>query len=115
LLLLLTDLRERGDLVNICTKLMKAVKKRITETGISAPVSLSMGSAILPDDTSDPVLLIQQADHALYVAKAEGRDRWRGISGFPEKHDAKGQADPFRRLAAAVAEQRIPAFSQPIV
>ena len=115
LVLLLTDLRERGDLVNICTKLMKAVKKRITETGISAPVSLSMGSAILPDDTSDPVLLIQQADHALYVAKAEGRDRWREFSGFPEKHDAKGQADLFLRLAAAVAEQRITAFYQPIV
>src|SRR5205807_5965381 len=63
----------------------------------------------------DPVLLIQQADHALYLAKAEGRDCWREFTGFPEKHDAKGQADLFLRLTSALSEQRITAFYQPIV
>src|SRR5947207_6943308 len=59
LVLLLTDLRERGEVAKICAKLIKAVKKAISNAGISAPVSLSLGSAILPEDTSDPVLLIQ--------------------------------------------------------
>jgi EAL domain-containing protein (putative c-di-GMP-specific phosphodiesterase class I) len=74
-----------------------------------------MGSAVFPDDAADAMLLIQQADHALYVAKGEGRDRWQEFSGFPEKQDAKGQADLFLRLTTAVAEERITAFYQPIV
>jgi len=115
LVLLLTDVREREQVAKICSKLMKTVKNAISNAGISAPVSLSLGSAILPEDASDPVLLIQQADHALYTAKAEGRDCWREFKGFPEKHDAKGQADLFLRLTAAVAEQRITPFYQPIV
>jgi len=115
LVLLLTDLRDRADVGTVCTKLLTAVKKRVADAGIGAPVSLSMGSALFPDDAGDPVLLIQQADHALYMAKGDGRDRWQEFTGFPEKQDAKGQADLFLRLTTAVAEERITAFYQPIV
>src|SRR5258706_5924797 len=72
LVLLLTDLREREDVGKICAKLTTAVKKQIADEGITAPVSLSLGSAGLPDYAREPALFIQQADHAAYLAKAGG-------------------------------------------
>lgn len=115
LVVLLADIRSVEDVGPICSKLMNAVKREAADAGITAPVSLSMGSAIVPDDTSDPVLLMQQADHALYVAKADGRDRWQPFTGFPEEHDVKAKADLFLRLKSAIAQDRIVPFYQPII
>ncbi|HYV30702.1 MAG TPA: EAL domain-containing protein [Candidatus Binatia bacterium] len=115
MVLLLTGLKERTEVGPIAAKLMQAVKQRAVEAEITAPVSLSLGSAVFPDDARDATLLMQQADHALYEAKADGRDCWREFKGFPEGHDAKGQADLFIRLNAAVTEGRITTFYQPIV
>ena len=40
------------------------------------PVTVSIGGAAFPDQGSTPATLMRSADKALYVAKAEGRDRW---------------------------------------
>jgi diguanylate cyclase (GGDEF)-like protein len=115
LVLLLADLRDRSGVAAISTKLMAAVKQHTMQAEISAPVSISLGSALFPDDSREPMLLMQQADHALYVAKADGRDCWREFKGFPDGHDAKDKADLFIRLGAAVTEGRIVAVYQPII
>jgi len=115
LVLLLTDLHTRDELAPICAKLIQAVKRQTAEAGITAPVSLSLGSAIFPDDAQETPLLMQQADHALYQAKADGRNCWREFKGFPKGHDAKGVADVFIALSAAVAEGKITTFFQPII
>ncbi|MGH8895000.1 MAG: diguanylate cyclase, partial [Actinomycetes bacterium] len=39
-------------------------------------VTVSIGGAAFPDHGSSPATLMRAADKALYVAKAEGRDRW---------------------------------------
>jgi len=39
-------------------------------------VTVSVGGAAFPDHGSSPATLMRAADKALYVAKAEGRDRW---------------------------------------
>jgi diguanylate cyclase (GGDEF)-like protein len=115
LVLLLTDLKDRTDIGAICQKLIAVSKKAAADAGITAPVSLSLGSSMFPDDATDPTLLLQQADHALYLAKADGRDCWREFKGFPNGHDAKGKADLFIRLNAAVVDERICTFYQPII
>ncbi len=115
LVLLLTDLHAREEMAGLCTKLIQAVKRQTAEAGITAPVSLSLGSAIFPDDARETALLMQQADHALYLAKADGRNCWREFKGFPKGYDAKGVADTFIALSAAVAEGKITTFFQPIV
>lgn len=115
LVLLLTDLKERTNVVSICAKLSGAVKQETSKSRTGAAVSLSMGSAMFPDDSEDPTLLMQQADYALYVAKADGRDCWREFKGFPDGHDARDKADLFIRLSHAVAENGIKTFFQPII
>ncbi len=115
MVLLITDLKDRPSVATICSKLTRGVKQETSKSSTSATVSLSMGSALFPDDSDDPTLLMQQADHALYSAKADGRDCWREFKGFPDGHDAKGKADLFIRLSKAVAENRISTFYQPII
>lgn len=115
MVLLITDLRERASVAAVCTKLTGAVKQQTVKTHVAAAVSLSMGSALFPDDSEEPTLLMQQADYALYVAKADGRDCWREFKGFPDGHDAKGKADLFIRLSHAVAENAITTFYQPLI
>lgn len=115
LVLLLTDLKERSQVGVICQKIVAAVKQAAATDGLSAPITLSMGSAILPDDADEPTLLMQQADYALYTAKADGRDCWREFKGFPPGYDARNRADLFIRLSAAIAEGRISTFYQPII
>ncbi len=115
LVVLLSELRERADVEAVCRKLIGAVKQGVAADGISAPVSLSIGSAVFPDDAEDSTLLMQQADHALYIAKGDGRDCWRPFTGFPSGHDAKGKATLFIRLTTAVNEGRIQAFYQPLI
>jgi diguanylate cyclase (GGDEF)-like protein len=39
-------------------------------------VTVSIGGAAFPEHGSSPATLMRAADKALYVAKAEGRDRW---------------------------------------
>jgi len=115
MVLLITDLKDRASVTAICGKLTHAVKQETAKTATSATVSLSLGSALFPDDADDTTLLMQQADYALYSAKADGRDCWREFKGFPNGHDATGNADLFIRLSNAVNENRITTFYQPII
>jgi diguanylate cyclase (GGDEF)-like protein len=40
-------------------------------------VTVSIGVAVYPEHGDSPASLVRAADQALYVAKGEGRDRWR--------------------------------------
>ena len=115
MVLLITDLQDRASVAAVCNKLTHAVKRQTVKTHMAAAVSLSMGSALFPDDSEEPTLLMQQADYALYIAKADGRDCWREFKGFPNGHDAKGKADLFIRLSNAVADNAITTFYQPLI
>lgn len=52
-------------------------------TAHELPVTASLGVAVFPDHGGDASQLLRSADNALYVAKADGRDRWKFASGEP--------------------------------
>jgi diguanylate cyclase (GGDEF)-like protein len=54
---------------------VRAAIATIRVHGIDQPITASCGVAVLPDDAGDGVTLFRATDRALYVAKAEGRDR----------------------------------------
>jgi diguanylate cyclase (GGDEF)-like protein len=43
--------------------------------GVSRPITASFGAASIPEDASEPTLLLRGADRALYLAKSRGRNR----------------------------------------
>jgi diguanylate cyclase (GGDEF)-like protein len=59
--------------VQVAEKVRRAIER--TELVQTGPITASLGVACLPDDAVEPEQLLRQADRALYVAKAQGRNR----------------------------------------
>jgi diguanylate cyclase len=58
-------------------------------------VTISIGISAFPDDSSDPIELVEMADSALYRAKREGRNR---VCGYHDLTDEELQRSlPSRR------------------
>jgi len=57
-----------------CERIQRIVQEELARNPLSGSLTLSMGVAICPDDASQPERLLQQADSALYRAKALGRN-----------------------------------------
>lgn len=71
-LLVLPDTDRQGCL-QVAEKLRRQIER--TELVHTGPITASFGVACLPDDAVDPEELLRQADRALYMAKAHGRNR----------------------------------------
>lgn len=115
LMLLLPDLEDRRYAPLICRKLADALQQKVARSSLSLPVTLSMGYAVFPDDAAESEALMQHADHALYEAKADGRNCWRGFMGYGTRYEAKGKPSLYLRLNRAIENQLIDAYFQPIV
>ena len=60
----------------VAERLRECVKAKVYKTPIAqVAVSISLGITGITDDTQDLKSLLERADHALYKAKASGRDR----------------------------------------
>lgn len=71
-LLVLPDTDRQGCL-QVAEKVRRAIER--TELVQTGPITASLGVACLPDDAVEPEQLLRQADRALYMAKAQGRNR----------------------------------------
>ena len=70
----LADLAQEVDLVNIIRKLMAVMTEPISIDGRDIIVTSSLGVAVCPRDGEDQVILLRNADTALYRAKEAGRN-----------------------------------------
>jgi two-component system cell cycle response regulator len=62
----------------IAERICERVRGRpLHASGVELRITVSIGVAVLPDDGTTPSALVRAADHALYTAKAAGRDQWR--------------------------------------
>jgi diguanylate cyclase (GGDEF)-like protein len=62
----------------VANKLRKEIEKPSSANGadrVAPDVTISLGVAVYPQDTSDPYQLVEFADTALYTAKSRGRNR----------------------------------------
>ena len=63
-------------ITNIWNTFRSIVIKPILIDGVKTDVSVSLGIATYPSDTTDIHLLIDYADEAMYIAKKSGKDRY---------------------------------------
>lgn len=74
---LLDNPSHREDITNIAEKLLESVRSPILHGGHELQVGFSIGISQYPDDGSTVAELMARADHAMYDAKAAGRNRFR--------------------------------------
>jgi diguanylate cyclase (GGDEF)-like protein/PAS domain S-box-containing protein len=79
--ILIPELESPSGHVDVAEKLLRVLQEPFAVAGQQFTLSASIGIAIFPDDGSDPTVLLQYADGAMYVAKQQGRGRWHRYDG----------------------------------
>ncbi len=68
---------DRDEICHIAERLCRTIEAKPYETGtVTIKITLSIGVAIIEQDTVSLELLLKRADQALYIAKHAGRNRW---------------------------------------
>ena len=106
-------------------KVAEAIANRIRElniphrySSVSSAVTVSMGVAgAIPNKDDNPILLVEAADQALYLAKAQGRDRVQMYMYdiAREKSRKNSQLLWVKKLRQAIEENRFCLYTQPII
>ena len=76
-IILVDDIEDEKSLKHIATKLIQAISQPIRVRHLDLNVTTSIGVSLFPNHGTDFNLLIKNADLALYVAKAEGRNTYK--------------------------------------
>ena len=75
--LVLTRIDDLTQATEVLPRILKAISEPIVVQGTQCVhVSASLGATAYPDDNSSPGVLIEHADHAMYQAKRNGKNKW---------------------------------------
>jgi len=96
---------------DINTTLVKAFDLGGEDTGY---ISASIGIAIYPDDAQDITCLLKHADQAMYIAKANGRNRFAYFTQSMQQ-EAQEKQSLGNDLRQALARNELEVYYQPIV
>lgn len=76
----LSDLAAATDAIAIIERILGEVAKPMNVNGVDVQLTASLGITLCTDDVQEPMLLIQQADLAMYQAKQRGRNNYQWYS-----------------------------------
>jgi diguanylate cyclase (GGDEF)-like protein/PAS domain S-box-containing protein len=80
---LVADVADGEEAGSVAVKLLHALAEPLSLEGRECRVSASIGIALYPEDGADGESLMKAADLAMYLAKKDGRGRYRGVSRLP--------------------------------
>lgn len=89
--ILLSEICAKGDIGEICEKLLKSLNHPVTYQGQRYRVGASIGITCFNDDSRSADELLTEADNAMYAAKTEGKNTYRH-SGAVSCCGATGEA-----------------------
>lgn len=112
--MLLNEISSAGDAVLVAEKVLSVLAPLININGHALRATPSIGISIYPDDADNAVLLMKNADAAMYHAKAAGRNTFRLFSGEMDE-----QASRFfemeQRFQKAIDTGQLVLHYQPLV
>ncbi len=112
---LLSDLADLQAARDVASKMITACERAIVLDGSEFNVTFSMGIAVYPDDADNIETLLSQADRAMFHAKELGRNNVHLFTDMVEKSESRRALYIQNRLAAAVKNQQLQVWFQPVV
>jgi len=112
--IIVPDISSLDDPTALARRVVAAVAEPFLLGQIPATLGVGIGIAIAPADGTDPEVLVQHADRALYRAKAEGRSCIRFFEPGMNAH-VEHRIAIERELRAAIAAKIIVPHYQPLI
>jgi diguanylate cyclase (GGDEF)-like protein len=113
--LLIPDMKSSQDIREVVAQIADITREPLTVDGAEFAVTFSMGVTIYPDDADNLDALLSQADRAMFYAKAQGRNTYQFFADMSQKGLGKKDLYIQHRLAAAIKNNEILAWFQPLV
>ncbi|MFZ6766536.1 PAS domain S-box protein [Undibacterium sp. Di26W] len=112
--LLLSDISSAEESVTILDRILTSVSQPIKLNEVVVSISASIGVSLYPDDNVDADTLLRHADHAMYLAKEAGKNRYHL---FDPENDRKAQQrrQILERLQIALNQEEFVLYYQPKV
>ncbi|MFI3186326.1 MAG: EAL domain-containing protein [Methylococcaceae bacterium] len=112
---LLEDISQPEDAARVANEIINAISEPwLLLSGKEVRIGASIGISLFPDHGTTPVELLQQADTALYQAKAEGRGRFKYFSEELTR-SARARMELEVRLRRAITHGELRTYYQPQV
>ena len=108
----LVDLEHPQDCEPILERILSAASEPVTLNNHEFQVSASIGVSVYPQDNVDADLLIRHADHAMYIAKQNGKNRFHYFNIQQEIHDS-ALGDMLINIERALSKDEFRLYIQP--
>lgn len=112
--LLLNKLGSNEEHETILHRLLHRLSEPALIDGRMIKVTASLGITLFPEDDVDADTLLRHADHALYLAKEAGRNRWHLFDAHHD-HEIRARKDSRQRFESALAAGELRLHYQPMV
>ncbi|MCU7846766.1 MAG: EAL domain-containing protein [Candidatus Thiodiazotropha sp. (ex Lucinoma kastoroae)] len=112
--LILTSLPDLDECRLILDRVLAAIAKPIILEEFVFEVNASIGLTLFPEDDVDAEILMRHADHAMYVAKEAGKNRYHLFDPERDKQ-VKANRENYKLIEQALANQEFILYYQPKV
>jgi len=110
----LVDLQHAQDFEPALERLLQAAADPVTVDDVVLQVSASIGVTIFPQDDADADRLVRHADHAMYLAKQSGRNRY-ALFDVEQNMAAQTQRESIEHIREGLDRREFVLFYQPKV
>jgi diguanylate cyclase (GGDEF)-like protein len=108
----LVSVKEADEALTRILQVIAAPYRLVSDHAIT--ISASIGVSLYPSDENDPDTLLRHADHAMYLAKEGGKNRYHLFNPALEERE-RDNRETLRLICKAANENQFTLFYQPIV